>query len=408
MKKWVKYLACAMVLVVSLSACTPTSSNSKETADISGTILGPVQNSTAKIAFFALSEQYQTEEGQEIWSLITRFSGEKGVASNMYTVTEKDFETTVELAKKSGVELIVLWGDAMGEQLQKNMPLPKDLSFILLDAEQEWDLGKNVVVQMFSPQQKGWLAGYLAVKNGEANLACLSLPEQTKEQTENQLGFLLGAQAASEELQLPEKAVRISLGKANSEQSVLQQLEQFASEGVKTVYVPAGQAQLDEIQALPLAQQFSYIFAEKEPGEELRPQTIFAIDEEIEAGLTSLLYKWNMGEIPLGQVLWTGMLEQAFSFSVANAWAQVSAEEQMLAAIDCFTQQNSLQKLEDQISVPYAQNGVFPLPNELVLSGIEVLIAPLETGNSASVPYNRPQLVQPEEPQAAAEEIVQE
>lgn len=379
MKNRIKLLAISVALATTLSACNSASPTSvKGATEISDVISGPVQNASAKLAFFTFDGQFQTVEGQEIWSLITHFSGEKGLAANAYTVADNDFETTVELAEKSGVELIILWGDTIGQQIQNDLSLSKNVSFILLDADQEKDLGKNIVTQIFSFEQKGWLAGYLAVKNGGTNLACLSMPESTQEQKQSELGFLLGAQAAAEELNLPDKMVHVSVENSYSEQTVQEQLERFAGQGVKTIYVPANQADVKEIESLAVAEQFQYIFADKEDNEELSAKAIFAIDKNIQSVISQLLETWSASEIPFGQVISMGIPEQAFSFSAGETWADISVEEQMQAATEYFTKENILQKLYDEISTPYLQTQTLPLPSALNLSKVEIIGAPQE------------------------------
>lgn len=218
MKRAARFLAFFLLAVFLFTACasSPPSITSLPGAPTSG-VDAPTQG--GELAMVTTEERLNSPFGQSVWGALSRFAGENGYTLSPYK-TEADntesIRSTLELAVKSGAKLVVTADEAVTAVASESHLRYGDVSFILLDGADSLKLFKNAMAIRFSPEQAGWLAGYLAALKQPAQLACLE-EEGSERSRLYTLGYLLGAEAAAEDLGLQAGSLKVLLGSWNDE-----------------------------------------------------------------------------------------------------------------------------------------------------------------------------------------------
>lgn len=374
LKRLISIFLCLAVVVVAITGCTDKTVSSQKTM-VSGTILAPGQTATGKIALLVLEEQQQSKQWQEIASSVNKYAAERGILSNVYTVTEDEFDDTLQLAEKSGVELVILLGDEMRDWAEKYRFAYSEMSFLLLNTQSDWTNEKDTVVQQYSYEQIGWLAGYTAVQSGKENLACLFTEIDSQEETRAYLGFLLGAQFAAEEMGLSKNTVKVYISDKPTQEIaqkewIQQQFLNFKNEQVETVFL-APTILPEDIKEIYESRNFSYIISNPESSLESLP-TEFQVKENWQSVLDTLLAKWqSVGKTFSGNVV-SGISNTSLQLLAGQQWQGGPIEEYLKKAETIFVAQKGQEAIEQQILAPYKQNGVLPSALELTIPLVEL------------------------------------
>ncbi|MDL2323626.1 BMP family ABC transporter substrate-binding protein [Ruminococcaceae bacterium OttesenSCG-928-A16] len=398
MKKAMRLVAACLLVIFMFTACGPSSVSTGSTVPPSGIVPGPGQSSDAKIALIDIDGQQETGLGQAVWSAITRFAGEKGLGCNIYTATKDDFTPTLELAKKSGAEVVVMLGDELGELMEKAQREYPDLYFLLLNTTQPWQLLKNGVSQQFLVEQAGWLTGYMAVQNGLHNLGAITFAGQGKAQQQRYvLGFVLGAEAAAAALGLPQASIEIRVANLPQEATtadVQAQMKTFAAMGAKAAYIPAGSA-LSGLEHMAKKTGVKLLLA----GTAAEDETVlFSTQKNFQPVLEEILTQWREGHFPAGQQLQSGLADGAVRPTAGALWAETVTQQTYEQAFATFEKTKAAEQLDTLIAQPAAQ-GLLPNPEDFVLTFVWVVL-PLPEG-AVSQPGSLPQST-PEAPAAAS------
>lgn len=153
---------------------------------------------------------------QSAWEGVERYAEDIGMTYRYYqpdvnesgTVDDEVYASFIELAVKNGAKFIVCPGEALATAVYENAPLYTDTNFILLDAyphaadSTEYQSMSNVMSIEFSALESGFLAGYMAVMNGNTKLGYIGSLANS-ESTDYGAGFVQGASYAADALGTP-------------------------------------------------------------------------------------------------------------------------------------------------------------------------------------------------------------
>lgn len=201
MKKAVSIILC-LILVVStvfaVSACS-------KQEGVKGDIVLITDGGTIKDGGY----------NQSAWEGVTSYADENGLAAIYYqpvleddVLTVDNIDKYIELSVNSGAQYIVLPGEDFAVAAYEIAPTYPDVNFILLDAiphsaDDDTDrFVSNVMCVTFDALQSGFLAGYIAVANGNTELGFFG--EQSSENSANYgAGFAQGAAFAADSMGIP-------------------------------------------------------------------------------------------------------------------------------------------------------------------------------------------------------------
>lgn len=152
---------------------------------------------------------------QSAWEGITAFAEENSMSCRYFQPVLEDGEITVEnvekyvsLSAENGAKYIVLPGEEFAVSAYEIAPSYPDIGFILLDAvpHSEGDTTdryiSNVMCATFDASEGGFLAGYIAVMNGNTELGYFG--EYGSDDSANYgAGFVQGAAYAADSLGVP-------------------------------------------------------------------------------------------------------------------------------------------------------------------------------------------------------------
>ncbi len=153
---------------------------------------------------------------QGAWDGVTSFGDENSMTYNYYQPKlnedgelEKDTVAKyVELAVNSGAKFVILPGEVFAVSAYENAPLYPNVNFVLIDAyphaegETEFHSVPNVMSVKYSAIEAGFLAGYLAVANGETKLGYFGEYSSDNSSAYGS-GYVQGAAYAAEEKGVP-------------------------------------------------------------------------------------------------------------------------------------------------------------------------------------------------------------
>ncbi|NLW79321.1 MAG: BMP family ABC transporter substrate-binding protein [Ruminococcaceae bacterium] len=213
MRRLFGLLMSVLLVVLLLAACTGGPSASLSLPENSGmTSDAGVPPASADIALITTEARYNDDFGQAVWSTITRFSGETGLAAASYKTEEDNPDAclaTLELAVKGGAQMVIGMGESVSPAIATAQAQYPDVYFILLDAKEAPPLLDNGVSVVFSAGQAGWLAGYYAAREANGRLGIVATDSHESQQYT--LGFLMGAQASLAALEVAPEPLQVSL-----------------------------------------------------------------------------------------------------------------------------------------------------------------------------------------------------
>lgn len=377
---WLTAIFSIMVLFASCASPSPVSGSESQPSAIGG-VSG--QNNEAKIAVIDFGGQQQTEFGQEVWAAVTRFAGENGMGCNMYTTTEKDFDPTLELAKKSGAEIVVMTGDEYGALLETAQRNHKDLAFLLLDASGQWKLQKNSVMQHFSSEEAGWLLGYVSVAGGMRSLAAVQFPSNSAEQRRYIAGFVLGAEAAAEEGGIGEGEVLIytaDLPETSDTTELEHQLAYFAGQGVQAVFLPGGST-VDGLERMAARAGVGLLL---ETSDSKSATVLYSTQKGPQPVLNTILADWKSGKFPAAQTISSGLSENAIQIKTGASGDDAQTEIIVQQALVSFKKDGVYTALQEQ-AAQAEENGHLPTAEQLQLQRVVLVEPKAEPDDSSTV-----------------------
>ncbi|MDD6727957.1 MAG: BMP family ABC transporter substrate-binding protein [Eubacteriales bacterium] len=153
---------------------------------------------------------------QSAWEGITSFGDENALTYRYYQpvlddngeLTIDSIEKYVDLSAQNGAQYIVFPGEDFAVAAYEIAPSYPDIRFILLDAiphSQGDDVDRfvsNVMCVSFDTLQSGYLAGYIAVMNGNTELGFLG-EMKSDDSASYGAGFVQGAALAADSLGIP-------------------------------------------------------------------------------------------------------------------------------------------------------------------------------------------------------------
>ncbi len=152
---------------------------------------------------------------QSAWEGITSFADEQALTYCYYQpvldngeITSENVEKYVSLANENGAQYIVFPGESFAVCAYEIAPSYPDINFILVDAiphsaDDNTDCYlKNVMSISFNTLQSGYLAGYIAVMNGNTNLGFFG-EFDSDESASYGAGFVQGAAYAADSFGIP-------------------------------------------------------------------------------------------------------------------------------------------------------------------------------------------------------------
>ncbi|MGN1329164.1 MAG: BMP family ABC transporter substrate-binding protein [Eubacterium sp.] len=153
---------------------------------------------------------------QSAWEGVDSFADENGLVQRYYQPTLDDngeltidtVEKYVELSVENGAQYIIFPGESFAVAAYEVAPAYPDVKFVLIDAipHSEGDTTdhyvSNVMCVSFDTLQSGFLAGYIAVANGNTELGYFG-EKSSKNSANYGAGFAQGAAYAADSLGIP-------------------------------------------------------------------------------------------------------------------------------------------------------------------------------------------------------------
>ena len=388
MRKALSWLVLLMLALYALAGCGAQPA-SRPNAGVPSEIAGSNQTGGVQIAFVYYDGRQETEVGQGVIKAIGRFSGEEGVTSGEYKATEDDFDSTLELAVKSGAKLVVMLGEEMAGDMERARWRYPNVNFILVDGTGQALLGANTVRLRAAVEQAGWLAGYAAVFEGYRELATFATDDPDEQRYA--LGFALGADAAAEELGLEAGQVRIRAVEGTGEEEnteLRHRIERLAALGTELVFDTHSNSGISLLGYARLSG-LRLVMVEN-PGN--TETVLVTTGKDFQQGLYALLENWKASTFPGGQDVVTGAEETGVFLDVETAYFDLFSVADYETVLKTFDGGTVAVGINNELQ---AGEGELPRVDELPLKKLMVLLPaiPEETvypassaGPSGSIP----------------------
>lgn len=231
MKKTISIMLLVLVVLITLSACK------RKTYEIA--LVTDVGNIDDK----------SFNEGA--WRGVKAFAEERKITYNYYRPSEDSKNARIESMKaaiEKGAKVIVCPGYLFEEAIYDIQEQYNNVSFLLLDGEPHnadytiYKTAPNVHCILYQEEQAGYLAGYAAVKDGYRNLGFLggiNVPAVIR----FGYGFIIGADAAAQELDLGQGAIKIKYdyaGGFNATDDLKSKMDSWYTGGTEVVFACGG------------------------------------------------------------------------------------------------------------------------------------------------------------------------
>ncbi|MGN0522628.1 MAG: BMP family ABC transporter substrate-binding protein [Eubacterium sp.] len=200
MKKFISVLMCVVLVLCSVFAA------------------GCTKQQDLKYDIVLITDGGNINDGgynQSAWNGIEEFADENNMTSRYYQpvldngeITCENVEKYVELAVNSGAQFIVFPGEVFAVSAYEIAPSYPEVKFVLIDAiphsaDDTTDrFVNNVMSVSFDALQSGFLAGYIAVMNGNTRLGYFGQFD-SKDSANYGAGFVQGAAFAADNLNVP-------------------------------------------------------------------------------------------------------------------------------------------------------------------------------------------------------------
>ena len=380
MKKLTRLLALCLLVVYALTGCSSSPHPGGDTPP-SAILESNYNNSDAKIVLLSNKTNEETLMEKAVWNAISLFAGEAGSTCSHYRADTEEMLPTLDLAVKSGAQLVVLVGGEMDAMMQKAQAKYPKVDFILVDAADSEAPAKNGASIRFSAEQAGWLAGYAVVANGSGKLAFLESGLATDRRYA--LGFLMGADAAARQAsRIVEARVVYVLGeeaRAETASEWEERLSEILKNGTEVVL---GNVRVLQDRVLQLARRERAGMVAV-TGEVQLPQRalLSTIIYNPNIALNGILAQWKAGEFPGGEVWEAGIEDGSISLQMQGSEFEAFTSEHYEEMMSLFKNESVADKIET-ICLP-DEEGMPPLPEGLWFENLMVL-RPLPSGSISS------------------------
>ena len=183
-----------------------------------------------------------------IWDGIQIFGTINEITHKWYSVGSNDVEATkavIASAIEEGAEIIVVGGSDFEEAVLAKAQENAEVYFVIIDGPGSETVSEqygNVAQVIFKEEEAGYLAGYAAVKEGYTSLGFLGGRDVPSVKRFG-YGFVQGAEAAAQELQLEGVTVKYDyLGRFDASPEVEALATTWYEEGVEVIFASAGGA----------------------------------------------------------------------------------------------------------------------------------------------------------------------
>lgn len=153
---------------------------------------------------------------QSAWEGVSSYADENGLTQSYYQpildengeLTVENIEKYVDLSVQKGAQYIIFPGEEFAVAAYEIAPLYPDVKFVLIDAiphsagDSTDRFISNVMCVSFDTLQSGFLAGYLAVANGNTELGYFG-EKSSKNSANYGAGFAQGAAYAADSMGIP-------------------------------------------------------------------------------------------------------------------------------------------------------------------------------------------------------------
>ncbi len=153
---------------------------------------------------------------QSAWEGVSSYADENGLTQSYYQpildengeLTVENIEKYVDLSVQKGAQYIIFPGEEFAVAAYEVAPLYPDVKFVLIDAiphsagDSTDRFISNVMCVSFDTLQSGFLAGYLAVANGNTELGYFG-EKSSKNSANYGAGFAQGAAYAADSMGIP-------------------------------------------------------------------------------------------------------------------------------------------------------------------------------------------------------------
>lgn len=378
-------------LVLLLAGCTgQTTAGGQAGGEASQQSLpgGSTLTDGAEIALLITEQQKLDDFGQGVISTVSRFAGEQGISYGAYTVDSADTDATlatIELAVKGSAVMLISMGDEMAAVVERAQVLYPDLQFIVLNTSYQPTLRSNTLLVEFDELQAGWLAGYAAVLQGYRLLAVIEQPpaaeveppesDTTSEAASAQstppqeaasaqsnteaaagtaavpqgdtqavtaqastaqlrnTGFVLGAEACAQALNLQEGSVTVAVWQNNYQTAALrrQALSELYAEGVEMLFVASEGDQSDAWRAANAAG--GGLISVEMPALYLSGEGFASVGRSPAQPLASLLAQWYVGSLPADKTVFCGLAEAGYTLATTGFDRFTTYVQEQIAAL---------------------------------------------------------------------------
>lgn len=185
---------------------------------------------------------------QAAWEAVQQYGAETEERVAFYQpqeATRKGYGEAIEQGLDSGADTIICPGEGFETVVYEYQRENLNTKFILLDGvphavdgDRE-KLRGNTHSILFSKRDLGFLAGYIAVKEGFTNLGYLGSVKESSAAKEYGVGYVLGADIAAGEMGLTPGTVQMHFGyagRADAAPAVTEQASAWYAEGVQVMF----------------------------------------------------------------------------------------------------------------------------------------------------------------------------
>lgn len=185
---------------------------------------------------------------QAAWEAVEQYAKETQQKDAYYQpeeVSRKGYAAAIEKALKAGAEVVICPGEGFETVVYEYQRENLSTKFILLDGVPhavDGDVEKlrgNTHAVLFSKTDEGFLAGYVAVKEGYTNLGYIGSLSESSSAKEYGAGFIKGADAAAGELGLTPEQVQLRLTyseRTNAAPALTDQAAAWYAQGVQVLF----------------------------------------------------------------------------------------------------------------------------------------------------------------------------
>jgi len=187
---------------------------------------------------------------QGAWEGLVQYAVENGISHDYIKPTEQsddDYLIAIDLGVKMGAKVIVTPGYLFEFPVHTAQRIYPGVHFILIDGtphkgDYNPDIKENTVGITYAEEQSGFLAGYAAVMDGYTKLGFMggmAVPAVIR----FGIGYIQGAEAAAQELGLPDGAISLNYyytGVFQPQPEILTMSSAWYNDGIEVIFACGG------------------------------------------------------------------------------------------------------------------------------------------------------------------------